>query len=511
MYRQWREVTKAIINGKPPRYKKHKQITEQYLHYARRQLAEDPKVGKAFNANHGIIAMRDGFLKEHGLKGSDIIQQQREEGEVSLADVTKNVVLVPVASIGCGKTTIAVALTKLFGWCHVQNDNIVAKSQKPKKFATQVCNTLAAHPATVADRNNHQKRERKQLLDDVRMMVPEARFVALHYVHDPKPEMLPSIRKITQERVLSRGDNHQTIQAGTKSSGEIINIMEGFLHRFEPVRPNEEPDDGFDEIIDLDVTASSRENLETVVNALHSFYPRLLEEKPSSEELDIAIAAALNDYSPDIKHEIHVKSDKSKAPKNNNHPSNRHGSSAETSAPLTPPKVEYFCIQLPTAEILTTLSKLFNPLPIETSKFYRQLHSTRRIQPSFHLTLMHRASLPQNPDLWTALSAQHASALASSPQDPILGKCRVQLERVVWDQRVMCLVARLLDEAWTTANAVAHVTVGTAETHIKPRESNDLLERWLEKGSGPPTGIGDLEISGPTTILAGPVKAVLGR
>ena len=76
MYRQWREATKAVIAGKPPRFKKHKQITEDYLLYARRQLAKNPSLGKAYNQNHGIIAMRDGFLQERGVKGSDIIRQE---------------------------------------------------------------------------------------------------------------------------------------------------------------------------------------------------------------------------------------------------------------------------------------------------------------------------------------------------------------------------------------------------------------------------------------------------
>jgi tRNA ligase len=114
----------------------------------------------------------------------------------------------------------------------------------------------------IADRNNHQKRERKQIIEDVQKIIPNAHFVALHYVHDPKDKMLPNIRKVTRDRVLSRGDNHQTIQAGSKSQQEIIGIMEGFLNRFEPVDPHSSPDDIFDEVINLDVAASSRNNLE---------------------------------------------------------------------------------------------------------------------------------------------------------------------------------------------------------------------------------------------------------
>ena len=506
MYRQWREATKAVINGKPPRYKKHKQITEEYLAYARRRLAKDPKLGKAFNANHGIIAMRDGFLQERGLKGSDIIRQAQEQDE-SGSTISNNVVLVTVASIGCGKTTVAVALTKLFGWGHVQNDNITGQKGRPKQFVAQICDLLARHPVMIADRNNHQKRERKQVINDVKKIIPDVRFVALHYVHDPKPEMLPEIRKITQERVLARGDNHQTIQTGTKSQGEIIAIMEGFLDRFEPVNPDEDPDDGFDSVIDLDVVADSRKNLDRVVNSLRSLYPKLFDKMPTPLDLDGALKAALNDYQPDIKHDLSFKSNKSKDRKSNG--------SAQASAPTKGPKLEYFCIRLPTDEILSTLERLYSPLSADTSKFYNQLQQSRRIQPAFHVTLMHRASIGQNSELWNRLSSLHSKALDSSKtsksdtlSDPVLGKCRVHLERVIWDRRVMCMVVRLLDEGWETCNPVAHITLGTASSDIKPKESNALLEKWLEMGNGGETGIEEIEIKGDI-VLHGTVKAVM--
>lgn len=513
MYRQWRECTKAVISGKPPKFKKHKQITEEYLLFARRQLAKDPKLGKAYMQNHGIIAMRDSFLKERGVKGSDIIRQEMSESGSS-NEVMKNVVLVPIASIGCGKTTVAVALTKLFGWGHVQNDNITGKKGRPKQFATLVCNTLASHPAMIADRNNHQKRERQQIIDDVSQVIPDAKFVALQYVHDPKSEMLPSIRKVTQDRVLSRGDNHQTIQAGTKSNQEIIGIMEGFLERFEPIATSSKPDDGFDEVIDLDVEADSRTNLETVVKALHSSYPKLVPELPSLDDLDAAIDAALNDYKPDIKHDLSFKRNKAKQPEQANGTS-RPMQNGTGSTPSKSRSLEYFCVRLPTVGVLSTLNSLFESVPTDQAIFYRQLGHSRRIQPSFHVTLIHRASRDSHPKVWDRMLSLYSSAVSGSRSenelpDLVLGKCRVQLERVVWDGRVMCIVARLLDEGWETVNALAHITVGTASQDIKPKESNDLLQKWLEIGSGGDTSIGEVQIQG-SKVVHGEVKAVLSN
>ena len=510
MYRQWREATKALIGGKPPRFKKHKEITNQYLQYARRQLAKDRSIGKAFNQNHGIIAMRNGFLNEIGLKGSDITRQEerKTDGDDSSDAVTRDLVLLPVASIGCGKTTVAIALTKLFGWGHVQNDNITGKQNRPKQFCRLTTNALSDHPVMIADRNNHQRRERKQVMDDVLQIIPGARFIALHYVHDPKPQMLPKIRQVTQERIFARGDNHQTIQAGTKSRSEILGIMEGFLGRFEPVNPHLAPDDGFDEVIDLDVAASSRENLETVVHSLHQKYPKLVPKLPNQDDLDKAIEAALSDYKPDIKHDLSFKSNK------RDRGSNANGFGVQPAQPKAS-KLEYFCIKVPTDNVQSILDKIFDRESPETARMYRQLQQTRRVQPAFHATLIHRASVQSHPELWSHLSDIHAKVVSetshdSSAQtsDPQLGTCRVRLERVIWDDRVMCIVVRLLDEGWETANSIAHITIGTVHQDIKPKESNDLLERWM--GNGSETGIADLEIAGHVEVH-GSVRAVMQR
>lgn len=507
MYRQWREATKAVIAGRAPRFKKHKSITEEYLLYARRQLHKNPKLGADYNKNHGIIAMRDGFLKERGLKGSDIIQQEQSGEDPATSGTSSNIVLLPVATIGCGKTTLAVALTKLFEWGHVQNDNITGQKNRPKQFTTQITSTLAVHPVMIADRNNHQRRERKQLIEDVSAVIPDARFIALHYIHDPKPQLLPAIREVTQQRVLDRGDNHQTIQAGSKSRKDIIGIMDGFLSRFEPVNPHMSPDDGFDEIISLDVMASSRENLETVVNALYAYSRQIIHEIPDSADLDAAIEAALNDYQPDIKHDLSFKGNKGRENRKQNGFAAQPNGSAQSKS-SKPPTLEYFCVSLPTNEVRSNIDKLFNNQSSESSKFYRQLQGNRRVQPAFHVTLMHRNDANQDPELWSYLTSQHASALSSEESSDTLGQCRVRLERVVWDGRVMCIVARLLDEGWKSSNVVAHVTIGTAAQDIKPKESNDLLGRWLEVGSGGETGIGEALVEG-NVVLQGTVKAVM--
>jgi tRNA ligase len=358
MYRQWRECTRSLIAGKPPRYKKHEAITKEYLDFARRMFTQNPGLAKSYNANHGIIKLRDDFLAFRGTTGAEIIRQELEKGPVESKKATRNVVLVPVATIGCGKTTLALALVKLFGWGHYQNDNVKAKKGRGQVFADTISSLLVTNPVVIADRNNHQKRERDQIITDISKTVPDARFVALHYVHERSN--YDSIRNATRKRVLDRGDNHQTIQAGTKGSGEIIEIMEGFMHRFQPVDPSDAPDDYFDLVINLDPTVESRENLEVIIGKMFETYPSLFEGKdmPTDVDMNEAIHWAMNDYQPDFKMDLSRNGGKQNLNNNQirqnmqrNENSNGRKLTQQEAKPKKAPRMEYFSVRLDNSRV----------------------------------------------------------------------------------------------------------------------------------------------------------------
>jgi len=493
MYRQWRECTKALISGKPPKFKKHAKITEEYLLFARQRLAKDPQLAKLYQQNHGIISLRDEFLAYKNMKGSDAANIDDSLGGDG-SGVSRDVVLVPIATIGCGKTTVGIALTHLFGWGIVQNDNIQGKN-RPTRMVEAVMSLLNEHPVVIADRNNSERREREQIITDVLMRHKNARLVGLNFAHGDIDE----VRRVTRERVLKRGDNHQTIHAASDEK-KVIGIMENFISRFQPCDPENRPDDGFDFVIDLDPTQGSRANVEKVVNELHKRYPRLIPEIPSAEDMDAAIKGAIEDYSPSLKHKIPDRTNK------------REQKRQETHKTAQEPKkkaLEYMSISVPGKEVNVALESAFKGVDSQTQRFYKQLQQTRRIQPLFHVTLMHRATAPQHPELWQryiTLEAENQSI------DGKVGECDVMLERVVFDDRIMAIVVRLLDEEekWTCVNKVAHITVGTRDNGVKPKESNDLLARWLEVGSGGDTGIGERVFEGKP-ILKGTVRGVLSR
>lgn len=524
MYRQWRECTKAVIAGKPPKIRKHKKITEEYLLYARRQMAKDPKLGKLYNQNHGIIQMRDGFLHEKGLRGSDIIANEEEEERGKNAEPARNIVLVPIATIGCGKTTVATALVRLFGFGHVQNDNIQGSKNRANRFALQITNAMADRAAVIADRNNHQFRERQQIIDDILKIIPEATFVALHYVHHPKERMVPEIRKITTRRVLDRGDNHQTIHATSKGEAEILGIMDGFLNRFQPLDASRDPDASFDQIINLDVAASPEEQLETVVTHLYNAYPSLFsDEMPTHQDMVDAVAFAQgervmfqHDLSFGKKETQKLKHDNSAKIKDTPPPSD-----------LTPEqlvkRLEYFGATVSSTNVNSILSSVFATASAQEADFYKHLKQSDRVQKDFHVTLIHRASAQSYSAVWQEYTSILLQKIAQPGKKgdiaaPSLGPARIRLERVIWDDRLMCILVRILPSdngfGWQCANAYPHITVGTAKPEIKPKESNDLLARWMESSENGEPGNGgkiwELEIPG-MKVLEAAVRPVMQR
>ncbi|KAJ4385654.1 tRNA ligase [Gnomoniopsis smithogilvyi] len=494
LYRQWRECTKAIIAGKTPKIKKHHAITQEYLVYAKKRLAVDPSLGKLYNQNHGIIALRNDFLSFKNIAGSDAAKFEEMYGPSGKSEVTRDVILVPIATIGCGKTTIAVALSKLFDCGHVQNDNIQGKG-RPPRFTKAVLDQLADHKIVMADRNNAQRHERKQLLTDVKMQFGgDARLVALHFVHDN----IHKIREVTQDRVFTRGDNHQTIQA-TTDPDKVRGIMEGFLQRFEPLDMTRAPDEGFDACINLNPADGSRQNLEIVVKELKALYPNLLETDPTPEQMDAAIREAVEGYRPDMRHTI-----PDRGGKNNKQQQQQQVQKAQKKKPL-----EYMSVDVPAEEIKALLERTFSKVGAEQARFYKQLQGTRRIQPKFHVTLLHRAGAKEHPELWDRYTKLHAEAEGANVSS--VGECDVVLERVVFDDRLMAIVVRLDDPEgkWTCVNKVAHITIGTRDDGVKPKESNDLLAKWLAEGAGA-GGLVDIGLEG-RPVAKGVVRGVLSR
>ncbi|KAK9470051.1 RNA ligase-domain-containing protein [Dipodascopsis tothii] len=474
MYRQWRELTKALIEGKETKIKKHHKITTEYLRFVRDVIRREPAVGEAFLQNQGIIELRDRFLAAAGKKGLELIEGEDAAEEERLAAESGRVtdgtrfVVVPVATIGCGKTTLGLTLAELYGWGHVQNDNVTGKGAS-LRFVEQIKAALGDHRVVFADRNNHQARERRQIFDDLSRIAPllDVRYVCVQFVH--RAADIAAIRQTTASRVFDRGDNHQSIQAATMPKAKIMGIMNGFISRFQAVNTAFGPDkDIFDLVVDLKVGDKLQTSVLRVVDAIEAKYG-VLGGRPAPAALESAMIHALN-YQPTTRKGVRgLKA----AEADGRRP--KDGAKVQRTLDSRP---AYFELPVPRQPFLGWVEAALAAADAPPSglAFYRRLEAAGRVQAAFHVTVEHvnqtkKGSAEQKAAAlaaWNALMVQHKAG--------VLAHADVRVLDVVWDDRVMCAAVDVVGAVPRSPLKRMHVTVGTARPDIAPVESNALLE-----------------------------------
>lgn len=515
MYRQWREISRAYLSGKSRdqiRINKHQAISNRYLDFVIPLFNTDPDLRVAYNESHGIISLREKFLKTLGKSGSDILQEEEEESNVSSQEPHPNkYVLIPVSTVGCGKTTVAVALSQLFPkWGHFQNDDITS-GPKPQKLVQYCVDYLKVEDVVFVDRNNHQFRERAQLFADFPKLT---KFVSPNYIYiclnfNPFSSQDNKTWNLTSSRVLKRGDNHQSIYASSDASSKVMGILSGFKSRYQPVVTSKSPDDQFDFVIDLDSTKenSSRVNLEIIVTKLHEQYPELVPTKFSKSELDAAYQYAL-EYKP-------KKSGPSKAYQDK-----------EKEKAAKPKKPSYFGVAIdfapqPASEIsqqsqlISLIDRFFKSNPQLKCPVWPKLKQANRVQQAFHVTLVHvkQSSLksPTQPaakelydkyhelykstltasskveegssDGFTTVKSASSAKKAKSHPVALNVTVDVKLKSLAWNNELLVLEAELLESSTNTTtspsvvclNRVPHITIGTINSSIPAVRAGEAL------------------------------------
>lgn len=200
-------------------------------------------------------------------------------------------ILVPISTLGCGKSTTFRILTSLYPkWVHIENDNCSSKRQ----FYTNIETSLATADVILLDRNNHLVKQREEIVANFKG--PEVQLIALIFVDSSvSPEKLWST---TFNRIKSRGDNHQSIQS-TSQAGLTKMVMNKFIKQFEPFDTNNEGDKQYVALhmsLSLD---SSKENAETILQFLHKEAPDLVPEVAPRLEIDALYEQAIQHKVPE--------------------------------------------------------------------------------------------------------------------------------------------------------------------------------------------------------------------
>lgn len=186
-------------------------------------------------------------------------------------------ILVPVSTVGCGKSTTFRILTSLYPeWIHVENDNCSSK----KVFYRELTNALRRTDVVLLDRNNQLQKQRAEIFH--LLAAPDVCLVALVFVAADVPKK--QLWDFTFDRIRKRGDNHQQIMSLT-NVGMAKMIVSRFVKEFEPYDGASEGDSHY---IPLQMTLSehlSMENALRILKFLHGQDSAIVKEIPSDGTL----------------------------------------------------------------------------------------------------------------------------------------------------------------------------------------------------------------------------------
>ncbi|KAH3669187.1 hypothetical protein WICMUC_005026 [Wickerhamomyces mucosus] len=211
-------------------------------------------------------------------------------------------VLIPISSIGCGKTTISLALSKILNNVEfVSNDDMKSSS----KFFNRSKQVLTRNKAVIMDKNNHKFKLRENifLTFENTESVVDLKYICLNFIGIDSYHKSKKFWDLTTQRVFKRGDNHQSIKAESSNKSQIYKIMKMFVNQIEPVDISKNPDIKFDLVIDLQVTDqddSSLDNIRLIIHKIHEKYPQLIPKLPSEGLLVQSYQEALQ-FKPTIK------------------------------------------------------------------------------------------------------------------------------------------------------------------------------------------------------------------
>ncbi|GAA93789.1 uncharacterized protein L969DRAFT_84766 [Mixia osmundae IAM 14324] len=472
MWRDWREKTRQIIkkrevllldSGKSPEQIKQdsrgviniakikEPETRLYVHWTLDMLDDHPDWFKHYAEGRGIIAVRQRFLdwraSADGRKAQEPTTAKGNAHKTASGDALVKTIIAPIAVQGSGKTSLGVALSELYGWAHVQSDNAPGK-KSASYYQTSIADALRTNDVVYADRNNHLKQHREEIVSVARRL--ETHFHVNIITVLWNIEQLPrnEVYRLCADRIVERGDRHQTLRAQEDSAHE--HILWRMMASYEPFDPVLNPADGPGEVINIDLRNDLSDMLD---HAIGSLQPLLQLERPSPERVEHALKSARS-YRPELRKEMNV-----------------------TGLAAT----AYYGLL---CEV--DLKAFLEATPGVDQAMVAAIVAGTGITIKPHVTIVHRREIDKaRPDqeekqrLWNV-----CKSLASSG-DPTQNAFTITLgPRVIWDERVMVIQVehvQPLDKLGLTSFKTSHITVGQISREIAPDEGRQLAAASLAK------------------------------
>jgi tRNA ligase len=422
MFREWREITKALLSKNPrnPRYRY--ELSKQYIDWVRIKVRTHPHLFQDFLKGKGIILVRNMFLKQvmqlDTFAGTDLNALCAESVSTEDDQLGKGKSLIlPIGTIGIGKTTLGRTLLNLFPdkVFHVQNDNITQK-RASHIFESQILDAFQTYDIVYADRNNHLFPMRKSVCEAFKKVYPKGIIYALDWGVDSIDKK--SLLDLTIQRVEKRGENHQSLTPGRNKN--YHKVLSGFIYHRDPITLNNPADSLIDYVIKFNINSTVSENITILCTHMHLTPPN---------EINQALEKAL-DYK-------------------------------ETIIKTIQSKPRYYAIQIQ-QNLNTLLSSEF-----PNADFLKQFP----FKDEWHVTVAHRS----NDKLIQFYDKRAENILLPSTT------VTMKISKVLWNNEIITIPIDSSEPYFESINEHIHVTFAMQE-QVNAIKSNDLLREYY-KGS----------------------------
>ncbi|WWC96209.1 hypothetical protein V866_003076 [Kwoniella sp. B9012] len=503
LYRQWREITRVMLPllektepediaaiWKKVRTKSKRPEVSVYADWVGKMIKTEPALFD--NYDKGVVRVRERFLRwieedesakklwndaREG-KAKNILGKNGSEKQQSKEGLPKKWLLVPIAVPGCGKTLIGVALSKLFSFGHTQSDDITTKRTAPT-FIKNITALLQKEDVVYADRNNHIPKHYEELsaiASSKPMQKYDVRLIGI--VWDISSQPYHRLLRICSERVVARGDNHQTLRPDPTVDAEHEAVVGQFLRNFTSPDPLM-----FDQLVDVNVLSSPRDVLGKIIDSLVDIVglPR-----PEEGDIDIALNEA-GEYKVTTPYHAPAKVGK---------------------------PIRYFGIapEIDLGDIVANIIQ--NPTSFGDQNGYLEsakevfdlIKSQGRITSKPHITLSHEKNVATEAEQLASEGKEGEEGFQKRLWDTCrrLSEMKVsmlfkfRLTHLIWDKRVMTLAIEdfrpipvdkeggvqvdLESVLPSDVKSLLHITVGTVSEEISAFESRGLMKVLRENG-----------------------------
>ncbi|KAI9343086.1 RNA ligase-domain-containing protein [Zopfochytrium polystomum] len=517
MFREWREVTKAILSGKGERFKPRFELTRKYMNWVSTKSLSDPELFAKYRSEQkGIIRARKLFLKEVcGVEEDDShtnpeaasdkpgTAKKGGKGKASSAGTTvggtaaappRVVMLLPVSIVGLGKTTLGKALARLLSHgatasspkinvTHVQSDDA---GRKPIFLANvRKATSAAGFQIVYADRCNHLAMHRPELVRAFREGIGavSGKIVALEWT---VKENEARAVQVSTERIGGRGENHQSLTP-TKTP-QYPTIARRFGTEFTPLNPAE--DTGIDVVVKIAVESTVADRVASVCEALGIPAPdaaaveRVMRELVASEAAAAEAAAASAattsagpspaspQQQPQPQQQQKQRPQSSPAPS----PVTKPSSSPSSAGKSRVRPVLYYGIRV--TNVRTVQDAVATTLEAAAPDVWAALSGSggSGLRPELHVTLCFLRTHAALGDQYASeFLSRRTAGLSIKGDSGAEWKVTVQATELLYDDRVVALPVGPLPPSLPCGNRHPHVTVALRNAAAKPRMSNDLM------------------------------------